>query len=74
MSDSYSKMSEFNSFPSDSTPHDVTLSYVSDIMAISMFNMIKGIKIEENIKRTHKAGEYSSTEKSPSISKNMCLN
>ena len=53
MSPSYSRMREFSSLPSASTIPLETLSYVSDIMAISMFNMMRGMKMEAIMKRTH---------------------
>ena len=69
---SCSKMREFSSLPSASIIPEETLPKVSDMIAISMFNIIKGMKIEENMKSIHYDVEYSSTLKSPYISKYIC--
>ena len=71
---SYSRINEFSSFPSAYTSSVVTFSYVSDIIAINMLSMIKGMKRDAMKNRIQRGVVYSSVEKSPYINKNTCFN
>ena len=71
---SCSSIIEFNSLPSASILLAETLSKVSDIIAISMFNIIRGIMTEAKTNKIQTVRVYSSVLKSPYIKLYMWAN